>query len=114
MQVISVDSYPANLAIERGPIWVANLLDDRGAFLALQFDHAPTDDEIAAAAPSPRALRPSTIAGRIQRAAQLAEAWQALNTAATAAAADASWTAQQKNRIAAARDAAWTALGNFV
>lgn len=78
------------------------------------FDHDPTDDEIAAVAPVPVRLRPTTIAQRVEAAADLSRNWNALNDAASRAATDPDFTAQERTRLNNLRDLAKAALKGYV
>lgn len=62
----------------------------------IEFDHDPTDDEIISALPNPPAVRPSTLAQRVERVAELAQAWQALKAAAADTTA---FTALERSRL---------------
>ena len=83
----------------------ARVLDDNGQVYEFEFDHIPTDDELAAALPTPVDIDPTATVGRARLRLALQEAAQAafladwLNAKVQA---DATATGAQKNGAALA------------
>lgn len=85
--------------------------DNRQIF---NFDHDPTDDEVFALISKPIRVRPTSLADRVEAAAELAAVWNALRLAAAEAATDAAFTAAERTRLNGARDLARAALKAYV
>lgn len=86
------------------PFWRISFSRDGGAVRTIKIrqEIQPTDDEIIAAVgaafpvPSGRELKSTTLASRVERVAELAQAWQALKAAAADTTA---FTALERSRL---------------
>lgn len=80
--------------------YTIDLIDPAGQRTRLEFDHNPTDDELAAALPEPQPIKPTSLADRVAAVAELCVSYNALR----AAGADTTFTAQERTRLNAGAD----------